>query len=199
MQLISIDRITALFNALAVHVYMICTSYTIDQGLAEIRARVCMMGLASMQESWPVGGWVLKLFDSIMERLKQPLQERQAKSRKTTVKQKTNKQNEVDDNSAVEPVSFSNNQEAGTDVSSPLETTSQQLLNHKGMGTKAGNNAQSAFGTVTKPIPEIDFTLIPNMFAFDDPMGQTSSDRASFFHWLDFSNLYDVEQDPWPN
>ena len=62
-------RIPALFNSLAIHVFTICTSRAIERQLAENRARTCMLGLMSLQESWPVSGWILRLFVYIMERL----------------------------------------------------------------------------------------------------------------------------------
>jgi hypothetical protein len=40
-----------------------------------------MLGLVTLQESWPVGGWVLRLFVSVLERLKSRLtQEAQTRS-----------------------------------------------------------------------------------------------------------------------
>ncbi|KAI3113376.1 transcriptional regulator family: Fungal Specific TF [Penicillium roqueforti] len=65
-----IHTIPALFNSLAIHVFTICTSRAIGRELAENRARTCMLGLTSLQESWPVSGWILRLFVYIMERLK---------------------------------------------------------------------------------------------------------------------------------
>ncbi|CAG8251552.1 unnamed protein product [Penicillium salamii] len=65
-----IHTIPALFNSLAMHVFTICTSHAIERQLAENRARTCMLGLMSLQESWPVSGWILRLFVYIMERLK---------------------------------------------------------------------------------------------------------------------------------
>ncbi|KAJ5379915.1 transcriptional regulator family: Fungal Specific TF [Penicillium cataractarum] len=56
-----IHTIPALFNSLAIHVFMICTSRAIGRELAENRARTCMLGLTSLQESWPVSGWILRL------------------------------------------------------------------------------------------------------------------------------------------
>ncbi|KAH8883019.1 hypothetical protein GQ53DRAFT_753151 [Thozetella sp. PMI_491] len=41
--------------------------------LAETRAHICMLGLGVLQESWPVGGWVYRLFASITGRLREKL------------------------------------------------------------------------------------------------------------------------------
>jgi hypothetical protein len=65
-----IHSIPAIFNAMAMHVFAICTSNPLGRELAENRARICMHGLAKMQESWPVGGWVYRLWIPIMERLR---------------------------------------------------------------------------------------------------------------------------------
>jgi hypothetical protein len=75
------SSIPALFNALAMHVFAIWTSSSVSRELAENRARICMLGLVTLQESWPVGGWVLRLFVSVLERLKSRLtQERQSRA-----------------------------------------------------------------------------------------------------------------------
>jgi hypothetical protein len=55
------------------HVIAICSSHSIGRELAENRARLCMLGLVTLQESWPVGGWVFRLFVSVLERLKSRL------------------------------------------------------------------------------------------------------------------------------
>jgi hypothetical protein len=68
--ILAASSIPALFNSLAMHVYSICMSGSLGRELAENRARTCMLGLRSLQESWPVSGWILKLFSEIMEKLK---------------------------------------------------------------------------------------------------------------------------------
>ncbi|KAJ5114063.1 transcriptional regulator family: Fungal Specific TF [Penicillium angulare] len=52
------------------HVFTICVSRDIGRELAENRARTCMLGLTSLQDSWPVSGWILRLFVYIMDKLK---------------------------------------------------------------------------------------------------------------------------------
>lgn len=66
-------RIPSLFNSLSMHVYTLCTSGPVGRELAENRARICMLGLACLQESWPVSGWILKLFVDIIDRLRRKL------------------------------------------------------------------------------------------------------------------------------
>ncbi|KAF7563928.1 hypothetical protein G7046_g205 [Stylonectria norvegica] len=69
-RLCQIHTIPAIFNALAIHLLVLCTSSKIRHELAENRWRICMLGLSVMQESWPVGGWVYRFFATIMDRLK---------------------------------------------------------------------------------------------------------------------------------
>ncbi|KAH6605267.1 hypothetical protein Trco_006974, partial [Trichoderma cornu-damae] len=69
-------RIPALFNSLSMHVFSLCTSGIIGRELAENRARTCMLGLTCLQDSWPVSGWILKLFVDIIERLRKTLTNR---------------------------------------------------------------------------------------------------------------------------
>ena len=51
------------------HVFVMCTSRSNPRAVSEARAKMCMMGLTSMQAAWPTGGWVLKLFEHILARL----------------------------------------------------------------------------------------------------------------------------------
>jgi hypothetical protein len=37
--------------------------------LAENHARLCMLALSEWQKSWPAGGWILRLFESLMKNL----------------------------------------------------------------------------------------------------------------------------------
>jgi hypothetical protein len=43
---------------------------SIQRELAEHRARLCMLALGKFQDQWPVAGWVLKLFDRLMEEMR---------------------------------------------------------------------------------------------------------------------------------
>lgn len=46
-----------------------CTSRTVDRALAENRIRICMLGLNSLQECWPVGSWVYLMFKTVVKKL----------------------------------------------------------------------------------------------------------------------------------
>ena len=55
------------------HLLIAWTSSKVGRGLANARADVCMLGLVTLQESWPASGWIHRLFASIRERLNRKL------------------------------------------------------------------------------------------------------------------------------
>lgn len=57
-----------------------CTSQSVGQSLAQNRAHICMLGLRSLQESWPVGEWVYKLFVYTMQRLQENLKSKSSRN-----------------------------------------------------------------------------------------------------------------------
>ncbi len=59
----------ALFAALSVHSIVIRRKDPIRSQLAENRSRQCMLALSELSRSWPVGGWILQLFITVMHRL----------------------------------------------------------------------------------------------------------------------------------
>lgn len=61
--------IPALFAALAIHALVIRRNIPIHRQLAENRARQCMLALGELSKSWPVGGWILRLFVSLFIKL----------------------------------------------------------------------------------------------------------------------------------
>ncbi|KAI8713951.1 Zn(2)-C6 fungal-type domain-containing protein [Fusarium sp. LHS14.1] len=61
--------IPSLFAALAIHAIVIRRNRPIHHQLAENRARQCMLALGELSKSWPVGGWILRLFISLFIKL----------------------------------------------------------------------------------------------------------------------------------
>ncbi|KAF2226143.1 hypothetical protein BDZ85DRAFT_272687 [Elsinoe ampelina] len=61
-QYCQIFTIPAVFNALAMHLYTMCSGHRLERELAENRVRTCMLGLQVLESSWPVGSWVYRLF-----------------------------------------------------------------------------------------------------------------------------------------
>ncbi|KAF5680277.1 cutinase transcription factor 1 beta [Fusarium denticulatum] len=75
-RLCQIHTIPALFNALAMHLLSLCESrelenFQVRKGLGEARSDICMLGLEVLQESWPVGRWVYRLFAMIRSRMRE--------------------------------------------------------------------------------------------------------------------------------
>ncbi|KAG8631350.1 hypothetical protein KVT40_000490 [Elsinoe batatas] len=62
-----IFTIPAIFNALAMHLYTMCSGHRLERELAENRVRTCMLGLQVLESSWPVGSWVYRLFVHLPE------------------------------------------------------------------------------------------------------------------------------------
>ncbi|EXJ60793.1 hypothetical protein A1O7_04946 [Cladophialophora yegresii CBS 114405] len=59
----------ALFAACSMHAIVIRRKSIIHGQVAENRARQCMLALSELAKSWPVAGWILRLFISLMTRL----------------------------------------------------------------------------------------------------------------------------------
>lgn len=196
-----IGRITALFNALAIHVYSICTSYAVDHDLAEMRAKVCMMGLASMQKSWPVGGWVLKLFDRIMEKLKTPIQDKQSrKSEQVSFRRNNSKGKEEYApiswlSSAPEPAWKENNP---AEQCEQLDAANSQHVNSLDGSGQANSNPRVDFGVTSQSISDMEFNFSPNMFTIDDAAGRVISGQEMLLQWLDLPSSQDVGPEMWP-
>jgi len=61
--------VPSVFAALCMHVIVMRRSSLIQRKLAENHARLCMLALSEWQNSWPAGGWILRLFESLMKNL----------------------------------------------------------------------------------------------------------------------------------
>lgn len=67
--LLALSRVSALFAALSIHAIVIRRGDSIQGQLAENRARQCMLAMSQLANSWPVAGWILRLFINLMKRL----------------------------------------------------------------------------------------------------------------------------------
>jgi hypothetical protein len=66
-----LTRVAGMFAALSVHLMIIRRSEDVtSRKLADYRAQICMMGLSELQDSWPAGGWILRVFTRVMEKMK---------------------------------------------------------------------------------------------------------------------------------
>lgn len=61
--------VPSLFAALSVHCIDVCGKEGEQCCLAEQQSRHCMLALSELSHSWPVAGWILRLFTSLMKRL----------------------------------------------------------------------------------------------------------------------------------
>lgn len=184
---------------------MICGSDPVNKGLAETRARVCMMGLGALQEAWPVGTWVLKLFDSIMARLKVHVPTAAnvtgSSSGRRSLKRKQNAMADVD-------ASASQSRELATtpDTSSPGDRSRlihhrhtshaedpQVAGGHQSLGEPDADGCYFTDGLMPLTFAEMDHDLVSSMFAFDESIDRTGVDQGNFFHWLDFASLQGQE------
>ncbi|KAJ5988015.1 hypothetical protein N7481_003225 [Penicillium waksmanii] len=61
--------VPAIFAALSIHSVAIRRKDPIRRQLAENRARQCMLAMSELARSWPVAGWILRLFINLMKKL----------------------------------------------------------------------------------------------------------------------------------
>lgn len=85
--------IPALFNALAMHLFVMCTSTSTERELAENRARTSMLSFDALQQCWPAASWVYLMFKTVLDKL-----ETKFKAESSTRAQRRDRQ------AAVEPV-----------------------------------------------------------------------------------------------
>ncbi|KAF2114277.1 cutinase transcription factor 1 alpha [Lophiotrema nucula] len=63
-----IHAITALFNSLCIHVTHLRRAKGINSTIAEHRAKVCLLGLQELQQTWEFTNWILQLFFQYLDR-----------------------------------------------------------------------------------------------------------------------------------
>ncbi|OQV04842.1 Fungal specific transcription factor domain-containing protein [Cladophialophora immunda] len=209
VRLCQVHTVTALFSALAVHMYAICTSQAVNHDLAEMRAKVCMLGLASMQEAWPVGGWVLKLFDRIMQRLKAktPYDKESRGGHEQSWPEPNNKDTAEGQLLYVPPQgpdieAFPQGQNELADRFERITEYVAQDVSSLDQGDR-GDNSETAQVASAADVPsqstvETDLDFPASLFAFDDTMGNQVFDQGKFFQWLDLPPLQDVGPHVWP-
>lgn len=198
VRLCQIHTIPALFNSLSMHVFSLCTSGAIGRELAENRARTCMLGLTCLQESWPVSGWILKLFVDIIERLR----------RKLTNRNKSGELSMVTASPALGPSQQQKNnthpynQHLGTmedmgrrsntrelDITGAMDSTSRPPLEALG-DIPLLSNDYSAFSTTNAE-------LLPNLFVLDDLFSDLDTGQVNFFDLLEVPNYDTIDGIPY--
>lgn len=186
----------ALFNALAMHVYVICTSQALPRQLAEARANMCMMGLAALQESWPVGGWVLKLLESIMKRLQSTSRHQSRSLSHNRLEGPGSNHISSSEESIAEPSSMARDMPTtpASLVSGPTSDALEQhewpLRNCSLLGQLETVQEINADLNMFDSNWEdgLNFDFVPNIFAFDEAGGGLIADQDTFFQWLEVPN-----------
>ncbi|KAH7127993.1 fungal-specific transcription factor domain-containing protein [Dactylonectria estremocensis] len=185
VRLCQIHTIPALFNSLSMHVFALCTSGSIGRELSENRARICMLGLACLQDSWPVSGWILKLFVDIMKRLRKKLSGVAGPS--------------IIDNLISDSETEQANRPGGR---GQYVLQTGQHNQHKSPRTTlhSGSTTASRIPVASPTLPNDGVTtdtlnteLFPNLFMLDDILSDCSTNQVNFFDLLTVPNFKDLD------
>ncbi|KND87157.1 Cutinase transcription factor 1 alpha [Tolypocladium ophioglossoides CBS 100239] len=206
VRLCQIHTIPALFNSLSMHVFSLCTSGTVGRELAENRARTCMLGLTCLQESWPVSGWILKLFVDIMERLRRKLttHTRAAGLIALGSGSSTIPGSSVGFSQHPQRVMVSSTKQSST-ASEPtdgnphgrnLEAIYADNSSHNipKSSTNTGNTEVLAFSNDHNAFSSTSTGLFPNLFVLDGVFSDLNTEQMNFFDQLEVPNYYDLNK-----
>lgn len=146
-----------------------------------------MLGLSATEKSWPVGGWVLKLFKMIMQKLKSPTYRRTSKPHEQP-KPSDSPARATGPGSNTNGGLYPNNPGLGTRNS--MEDP-RQRHHDAGYPPVFDNNTQNALYPPSSSFADLDYD-IPNMFMFDGNMSDVNSNHDNFFQWLELPSSHDV-------
>ena len=65
-----IHIVPALFAAMGMQAVDICSGQSILEQLGVVKVRLAMIALRELQSTWPVSGWVFRLFTKIVQRIR---------------------------------------------------------------------------------------------------------------------------------
>ncbi|KAK4936071.1 hypothetical protein LTR10_022973 [Elasticomyces elasticus] len=65
-----IHIVPALFAAMGMQAVDICSGQSILEQLAVVKVRIAMIALRELQSTWPVSGWIFRLFSKIVRRIR---------------------------------------------------------------------------------------------------------------------------------
>lgn len=65
-----IHIVPALFAAMGMQAVDICSGQSILEQLAVVKVRLAMIALRELQSTWPVSGWIFRLFSKIVRRIR---------------------------------------------------------------------------------------------------------------------------------
>ncbi|KAM0476102.1 hypothetical protein ACHAPX_006519 [Trichoderma viride] len=190
-------RIPALFNSLSMHVFSLCSSGSVGRELAENRARTCMLGLNCLQESWPVSGWILKLFVDIIERLRRMLTIRSKSGELSRVtaspapgypQQPSRQETPRSQNPQLGPIHGIGEQTPLDMTANPMDPLMKPLDVQTGIPVYPNEFA---------PYSTTNAALFPNLFVLDDLFANLDAGQVSFFDSLEVPNYDNVEGMPY--
>lgn len=188
--------IPALFNSLSMHVFSLCACGSVGRELAESRARTCMLGLNCLQESWPVSGWILKLFVDIIERLRRMLTKR-SKSGEPGIATASPApgfpQQQQQHQPSHNPQPLGAMQGIGEQTQAPLvNTTANPMVPLSKPPLDATAGGLPVYPSGFAPYDTTNAALFPNLFVLDDLFANLDAGQVSFFDSLEVPN-YDVQ------
>lgn len=196
VRLSQIHTIPALFNSLSMHVFSLCTSGSVGRELAENRARTCMLGLNCLQESWPVSGWILKLFVDIIERLRRMLTNRSKSAELSRVT--ASPAPGYPQQQSRQETPRSQNPPLGTlpGIGEPLDMTANAMdpLMKPPLDMPTGI---PVYPNEFAPYSTTNAGLFPNLFVLDDLFANLDAGQVSFFDSLEVPNYDNVESMPY--
>lgn len=182
------------------HVFSLCTSGSVGRELAENRARTCMLGLNCLQESWPVSGWILKLFVDIIERLRRMLTNR-SKSGELSRVTASPAPGYPQQQSRQETPRGAQSLQLGTAIQgigeqTPLDMTAHPMdpLMKPPLDVPTG---MPVYPNEFAPYSTTNAALFPNLFVLDDLFANLDAGQVSFFDSLEVPNYDNVEGMPY--
>jgi hypothetical protein len=162
-----------------------------------------MLGLNCLQESWPVSGWILKLFVDIIERLRRMLTNRSKSGElsRVTASPAPGYQQQQQQSRQETPRS-SQNPQLGTmqGISEPTQTPLDMTANPMDPLMKPPLDVPTGipmYPTEFAPYSTTNAGLFPNLFVLDDLFANLDAGQVSFFDSLEVPNYDNVEGMPY--
>lgn len=156
-----------------------------------------------MEEAWPVGTWVLRLFDSIMARLKAPVRTSSANIPKQRTqncepqsrepKEPFTKDATTAVDSALEASDLAPDQPVMADAENPQDISHEHDIDQSVFDNRSFVND----GQWDQPYTEMDARVLSSVFAFEESMDRVSADQGIFLQWLDDGLLQGTDLNSW--
>lgn len=174
--------VAGVFAALSIHIMSIRrSSDEVSKKLADHRAQMCMLGLTEMQEPWPCGGWILRVFVRMMEKVKN---QGTANAVRAISQKRDNSVANIQNSNMESSIEFQN--QTGQEVLMPVDTA-------HGGDSEMGSSGMGLEGQIDSGQFSIDDgSFMLNMvneadYFFPGDLGQDFSSQIPYFR--DFSML----------